>query len=144
MGSETNTRVFLDTNVVAALLRGDPRAQRLLAPEALARVQYCISPTVAMELVHVGSIKSDEDFARLSPQFAVLPESDLETVKRIGDRVRQFRNNLAHATDMINIATAEAADCQFFVTEDKNVASLEEAGGVRVLSVEAFVHEVLS
>jgi predicted nucleic acid-binding protein len=134
-------KVFLDTNVLASYLLGKPEAERLFDPDVAKRVQYIISPVVLQELLLVsdelGKKDNSEELNRLLSKYLTIKELDEETVKTSVQRIRQLRNRIVHANDLLNIQVA-ATTTDYFLTQDKVLLSLKDIGSVKVISPDQF------
>jgi putative PIN family toxin of toxin-antitoxin system len=134
-------RVFLDTNVLASYLLGEPEARRLFDRNITKRVQYIISPIVLQELLlisdELAKKERPDEISRLLSKYLTVKELDEDTLKASAERIKQLRNRLMHANDLINIQVA-ATTADFFVTQDKQLLGLKRVDSVEVISPERF------
>lgn len=138
-------RVFLDTNVLASYFLGKPEAQRLFDRDVTKRVQYIISPLVLQELLlisdELGKRERAEEINKLLSKYLTIEQLDEDSVKGSVERIRQLRNKIVHANDLLNIQVA-ATTADYFLTQDKDLLSLKEVGSAEVISPEQFFNLV--
>jgi predicted nucleic acid-binding protein len=134
-------RVFLDTNVLASYLLGDPEARRLFDRDITKRVQYIISPIVLQELLLISDElarkERPDEINRLLSKYLTIKELDEDTIKASAERIARLRNRLIHANDLLNIQVA-ATTADLFVTQDKQLLGLKRVDSVEVISPERF------
>jgi predicted nucleic acid-binding protein len=134
-------KVFLDTNVLASYFSGKPGARRLFDPDVTKRVQYIISPIVLQELLliseELGKNGSADEMKRLLSKYLTIKPLDEDIVQASAKRIRQLRNTILHANDLLNIEVA-AITADYFLTQDKNLLGLREIDSVELISPEQF------
>lgn len=134
-------KVFLDTSVLASYFSGKPEARRLFDRDVTKRVQYIISPVVLQELLliseELGKNGSSDKMKRLLSKYLTIKPFDVNTLQASAKRIRQLRNTIVHANDLLNIQVA-AASADYFLTQDKNLLRLREIDSVEVISPEQF------
>ena len=124
MQQQSNGRllVFLDTNVVAAYLRGESNSSRLFSDEVLSRVRFAINPIVLQELFFQAEThKHPEILDNLQAQVSVLP-LNFERAEDYLQHATTLRNRLAHSNDVLILSSA--AECDYLVTYDQALRSL--------------------
>lgn len=138
-------KVFLDTNVLASYFLGKPEAQRLFDRDVTKRVQYIISPLVLQEVLllseELAKKESVEEINKLLSKYLTIKQLDEDIVKESVQRIRQLRNKIVHANDLLNIQVA-ATSADYFLTQDKELLSLKEVGSAEVISPEQFFNLV--
>lgn len=111
--------VFLDTDVIAAYLRGEPSSSHLFSKEVLGKIHLAINSVVLQEVLFLG-----ETYNRTEILDAIQQEVDLlplnfnkaeEYLKQAAD----LRNRVAHSNDVLILSSA--ADCDYFVTYDQRL-----------------------
>jgi len=134
-------RVFLDSNVLASYFLGKPEAKRLFDRDVTKRVQYIISPLVLQELLlmsdELAKKENGEQINELLSKYLTVKELDEDTIRASVDRIKELRNRLVHANDLLNIQVA-AITSDFFVTKDKDLLSLKHVDSVEVITPERF------
>lgn len=134
-------RVFLDSNVLASYFSGKPEAKRLFDRDVTKRVQYIISPLVLQELLlmsdELAKKENGEQINELLSKYLTVKELDEDTIKASVERIKELRNRLVHANDLLNIQVA-ATTSDFFVTKDKDLLSLKHVDSVEVITPEKF------
>ena len=134
-------KVFLDTNVLASYLSGEQQARMLFEPRVTKRVQYIISPVVLQELLlisdELGKNGSSDEMKKLLSKYLTVKPFDLNTVEASAKRIRQLRNTVVHANDLLNIQVA-ATTADYFLTQDENLLRLKEIDSVELISPEQF------
>lgn len=114
--------VFLDTNVVAAYLRGESPSSRIFSQYVLKRVRLAINSIVLQELVFLGETrKHPEIIDKLQHEVKVLPVN-LEKAEEYLENAKNLRNRLAHSNDILILSSA--AECDYLVTYDQALMSL--------------------
>lgn len=81
--------------------------------------------------------ESPEQINKLLSKYLTVEELDDDTIKAAVERIRQLRNRLVHANDLLNIQVA-ADTADFFVTRDKDLLGLKQVDSVEVISPERF------
>ena len=134
-------RVFLDSNVLASYFLGEPDAKRLFDRDVTKRVQYIISPVVLQELLfmsdELAKKENGEQIDKLLSKYLTVKELDEDTITSSVERIKQLRNRLVHANDLLNIEIASTTS-DFFVTKDKDLLSLKHIDSVEVITPERF------
>lgn len=114
--------VFLDTNVVAAYLRGESPSSRLFSDEVLRRVNFAINPIVLQELFFLAEThKHPEILDNLQAFVSILP-LNFERSEEYLQQATTLRNRLAHSNDVLILSSA--AECDYLVTYDQALRSL--------------------
>ena len=124
MQQQSNGRllVFLDTNVVAAYLRGESPSSRLFSDEVLRRVNFAINPIVLQELFFLAEThKHPEILDNLQAFVSILP-LNFERSEEYLQQATTLRNRLAHSNDVLILSSA--AECDYLVTYDQALRSL--------------------
>ncbi|KYC43227.1 twitching motility protein PilT [Scytonema hofmannii PCC 7110] len=124
MQQQSNGRlcVFLDTNVLAAYLRGEPPISQIFSNEVLKRVRFAINPIVLQELFFLAEThKYPEILDNLQAEVSMLP-LNLERAEEYLQQANTLRNLLAHSNDILILSSA--ADCDYLVTYDRALRSL--------------------
>jgi predicted nucleic acid-binding protein len=130
-------KVFLDTNILTSYFSGKPEARRLFDRDVTKRVQYIISPLVLQELLISEEFGRSDEMKRLLSKYLTIKPLDEGTVQASAKRIRQLRNTIVHANDILNYQVA-ATTADYFLTQDKNVHSLKETDSVEVISLDQF------
>ena len=66
--------VFLDTNVIRAILQGQKPAINLLSEQVLRKVRFAVNPIVLQELLHLAEAQEHPDlFNSLQSNWEILP-----------------------------------------------------------------------
>jgi predicted nucleic acid-binding protein len=114
--------VFLDTNVVAAYLRGESPSSQLFSSEMLKKVHLAINPIVLQELFFLTeSHKHPETLDELQKEITILP-LNLEKAEEYLEQATTLRNRIAHSNDVLILSSA--AECDYLVTYDQALRSL--------------------
>lgn len=114
--------VFLDTNVLAAYLRGESPSSNLFSQEILKQVRLAINPVVLQELVFLTEThKNPELLNELQEDVDVIPVN-LEKAEEYLQYAANLRNRIAHSNDILILSSA--AECDYLVTYDKALRSL--------------------
>ncbi|WP_236140881.1 type II toxin-antitoxin system VapC family toxin [Nostoc sp. CMAA1605] len=115
--SNSRPLIFLDTNVVAAYLRGESPSSNLFSQEILKKVRLAINPIVLQELFSLTDTrKHPEALEELQQEVSVLP-LNLEKAEEYLKNASSLRNHLAHSNDVLILSSA--ADCDYLVTYDQ-------------------------
>ena len=130
-------KVFLDTNILTSYFSGKTEARRLFDRDVTKRVQYIISPLVLQELLISEEFGRPDEIKRLLSKHLTIKPLDEGTVQASAKKIRQLRNTIVHANDILNYQVA-ATTADYFLTQDKNVHSLKEIDSVEVISLEQF------
>lgn len=114
--------VFLDTNVVAAYLRGESPSSYLFSNEILGKVRFAINPIVLQELFFLAEIRKHPEIVdELQEEVSVLP-LNLEKAEEYLKHASNLRNRIAHSNDVLILSSA--AECDYLVTYDQALRSL--------------------
>ncbi len=117
--------VFLDTNVVAAYLRGEPPSSRLFSDEVLKKVHFAINPIVLQELFFLAETRAHPEILdNLQEEVSVLP-LNFERAEEYLQQATTLRNRLAHSNDVLILSSA--AECDYLVTYDQSLRSLSNS-----------------
>jgi predicted nucleic acid-binding protein len=109
--------VFLDTNVVAAYLRGEPPSSHLFSNEVLKKVRFAINPVVLQEIFFLAETrKHPEILQELQEEVSVLP-LNFEKAEEYLKYAASLRNRIAHSNDVLILSSA--AECDYLVTYDQ-------------------------
>jgi len=109
--------VFLDTNVIAAYLRGESPSSEIFSPAVLKQVRLAINPVVLQELFFlVESSKNPEILDELQEEVNVIPVN-LQKAEEYLKYAADLRNRIAHSNDVLILSSA--AECDYLVTYDK-------------------------
>lgn len=108
--------VFLDTNVVAAYLRGESPSADLFSPELVSKIRLAINPIVLQELFFLAKErKYSEKLNEVQQEVSVLPVN-LSKVEEYLQDASSLRDRIAHSNDVLILSSA--AECDYFVTYD--------------------------
>lgn len=114
--------VFLDTNVVAAYLRGESPSSRIFSQDMLKKVRLAINSIVLQEIFFLGETrKHPEIIDKLQHEVKVLPVN-LEKAEEYLENANNLRNRLAHSNDILILSSA--AECDYLVTYNQALMSL--------------------
>ncbi|MBD2168936.1 PIN domain-containing protein [Calothrix membranacea FACHB-236] len=113
---------FLDTNVVAAYLRGELPSSHLFSGEVLGKVNLAINPIVLQELFFLAETRNHPEMLKeLQEEVSVLP-LNLEKAEEYLKQASNLRNRIAHSNDILILSSA--AECDYLVTYDQALRSL--------------------
>ncbi len=118
--------VFLDTNVIAAYLRGESPSSHLFSKEVLAKVRLAINPIVLQELLFSPEAHQyPQMLNEIQEEVSILPVNlrNRGIFKR--DFATNLRNRLAHSNDVLILSSA--AECDYLVTYDQALMSLSNS-----------------
>lgn len=114
--------VFLDTDVVAAYLRGESPSSHLFSSEMLGKVRLAINPIVLQELFFRAETREHPEIIdELQEEVSVLP-LNLEKAEEYLKHTANVRDRIAHSNDVLILSSA--ADCDYLVTYDQALRSL--------------------
>jgi predicted nucleic acid-binding protein len=134
------SKVFLDTKVLIAYLRGDRNLFGLFAPAVMQEIRYVISPIVLQELfLAADAALYGEDLDRLASRLEVIPVEVVKS-KELLTRPRSLRNQVAHANDFLILGSAQ--NCDYLLTYDLDLRRLGKHAFVHVLPPEDFLQEL--
>lgn len=109
--------VFLDTNVVASYLRGEPSSSHLFSSEIIEKVHLAINPIVLQELFFLAETrKHPEILDEIQQEVRLLP-LNFEKVEEYLKQAANLRNRIAHSNDVLILSSA--AGCDYLVTYDQ-------------------------
>lgn len=109
--------VFLDTNVLASYLRGEPPSSYLFTNEILEKVHLAINPIVLQELFFLAETrKHPEIFDEIQKGVRLLP-LNFEKAEEYLKNAANLRNRIAHSNDVLILSSA--ANCDYLVTYDQ-------------------------
>ncbi len=109
--------VFLDTNVLASYLRGEPASSYLFSDEILKRVNLAINSIVLQELFFLAETrKHPEIFDEIQKGVSLLP-LNFEKAEEYLENAANLRNRIAHSNDVLILSSA--ANCDYLVTYDQ-------------------------
>lgn len=109
--------VFLDTNVVASYLRGEPPSSHLFSNEIIEKVHLAINPIVLQELFFLAETrKHPEILDEIQQEVRLLP-LNFEKAEEYLKQATNLRNRIAHSNDVLILSSA--ADCDYLVTYDQ-------------------------
>lgn len=109
--------VFLDTNVVASYLRGDPSSSYIFSDEIIEKVHLAINPIVLQELFFLGEARNHPGALDEIQQEVRLLPLNLEKAEEYLKSATTLRNRVAHSNDVLILSSA--SDCDYLVTYDK-------------------------
>lgn len=138
--SDKRLRVFLDTSVLLAALRGVPGASALFRPEPEEAASYVVSPVVTQELLLSSEnpeIKAHVD--ELIRHVEVLG-AEAPVIPDLLTDIRKVRNQSVHTNDLLILG--DARNCDRLLTYDKSLIILGPAVGVAASTPEAFLAEL--
>ncbi len=117
--------VFLDTNVIAAYLRGESPSSHLFSKEVLAKVRLAINPIVLQELLFSPEAHQyPQMLNEIQEEVSILPVNLEKTEEYLKDATN-LRNRLAHSNDVLILSSA--AECDYLVTYDQALMSLSNS-----------------
>lgn len=123
--SQERPLVFVDTNVVAAYLRGEPPSSHIFSHEMLEKVRLAINPIVLQELFFLAeSRKHPEIIQEIQEEVNVLP-INLDKAKEYLQQAASLRNHITHSNDVLILSSA--AECDYLVTYDKALKFLSSS-----------------
>ena len=108
--------VFLDTNVVASYLTGEPSSSQLFSSEILGRIHAAVNPTVMQELLLLSEVREHPDMLdEIEQELSILP-LNLDKADEYLKQATSLRNRIAHSNDILILSSA--SDCDYLVTYD--------------------------
>lgn len=114
--------VFIDTNVVAAYLRGESSSSHLFSDEILRKVHFAINPIVLQELLFIAETrKHPEILNAVQKQFRLLP-INLDKADEYLKYAVDLRNKIPHSNDILILSSA--VECDYLVTYDLALKAL--------------------
>lgn len=137
--------VFLDTNVVASYLTGEPSSSQLFSREILGRIHAAINPIVMQELFFLADAREHPEMLdEIEQELSILP-LNLEKADEYLKQATTLRNRIAHSNDILILSSA--SDCDYLVTYDlalgKTLSSLS-AGKTKVVTPEQLISQLKS
>ena len=109
--------VFLDTNVVASYLRGEPHSSQLFSDEMVSKVRLAIDPIVLQALSFLDETRAHPEVLDEIQQDVRLLPLNLEKAEEYLNPAINLRDRVAHSNDVLILSSA--SDCDYFVTYDK-------------------------
>ncbi len=138
--SSPKIRAFLDTNVLLQYLRGKPELQRMFTPDVEDKVTFAVNPVVLQELLLAGgSAREQIDLAKIAAHLEVLSAEALGSPE-ILRRLRELRNNAAHANDLMILASSR--HCDVLLTYDRDLLALGKIAEVESETPEEFLEDL--
>jgi len=126
-------KAFLDTSVLARLLSGEQQLLPLFSQETLSLVTYVVNPIVYQELLLLGERTTQQiDWDELRQKIDVVPVSLAAVDTRILRELKRLRNLAVHSNDVLQIGSARAAGCDYFLTYDKALMAAFEGKPVAI------------
>lgn len=143
--SDGKPSVFLDTNVVASYLAGEPSSSQLFSSEILARIHAAINPIVMQELLFLAESREHPDtLEEFEQEVSILP-LNLEKAEAYIKQAKTLRNQIAHSNDILILSSA--SDCDYLVTYDlalgKTLSDLS-IGKTKVVTPEQLISHLKS
>jgi predicted nucleic acid-binding protein len=134
------TTAFLDSNVIIEFLRGRDPSTHLFAEDVRSRLQLAINPIVLQELFALDEIRRKPELLdKLLSELTVLPV-DFAYSARLLDAASALRNRIAHSNDLLIFGSA--ADCDYFVTYDRDFAAIPSSGKPKVVTPAQLLKEL--
>ncbi|HEX7154358.1 MAG TPA: PIN domain-containing protein [Thermoanaerobaculia bacterium] len=138
--AQPKIRAFLDTNVLLEYLRGKPELQGLFTPEVEARVSFAVNPVVLQEfMLASGRVQPDVDLATIASHLEVLAAEAFTPSERL-QRLRPVRNFVAHANDLMILASSR--HCDVLLTYDVKLRELGESAEIEAETPEEFLEDL--
>lgn len=109
--------VFLDTNVVAAYLRGESPSSELFSDEILEKVHLAINSIVLQELFFLAETHQHPEIINEIQQEVSLLPLNFEKAEEYLKYAANLRNQIAHSNDVLILSSA--AECDYLVTYDQ-------------------------
>jgi predicted nucleic acid-binding protein len=136
-------RAFLDTDILLGYYGGDEEIARLFDPSMLQKTHYSISPIVIQELI----LRLDEsnkrwvDLDKLTRMVEVVSNKDMidETNRSTELEFLRSTDTKLHVNDYLNLFAARRNHCDFFVTNDEKLLSLDRIKALRLVTPHAFL-----
>ena len=135
--------VFLDTNVVAAYLRGEPPSSHLFSNEILGKVRLAINPIVLQELFFLAETRKHPEILNAIQEEVSLLPLNLEKAEEYLKYAANLRNRVAHSNDVLILSSA--AECDYLVTYDqalRNTLSLLSSSKPQVVTPEQLLSQL--
>jgi predicted nucleic acid-binding protein len=131
--SHKRPTLFLDSNVLVAMVRGDPAAVRLTSEEVLNKVQLAVDPVVLSEFLRFTARGDDvSTVSKVEQHWKVLPAPTLPS-EDLKQQARSLRNRLVHSNDLLVFLSA--SQCEYLVTYDRDLQELSvQLGRPRALT----------
>jgi predicted nucleic acid-binding protein len=132
-------RVFLDTSVITAILRGQGAAPRLLSEDVTRRVQFAVNPIVLQELLHLPDARANSELLEaIRRNWQILP-IDEEAFSAFLRDAQALRNRAIHSNDLLILGSA--AECDYLVTYDRDLMLVASDRPI-ILTPEQFLDEL--
>lgn len=131
---------FLDSNVIVKYLRGERPSARLFDQAVRAKVRLAINPIVLQEIFAIAEVRRRPELLdSLQRDLAVLPV-DFARSADVLERASGLRNRIAHSNDILIFGSA--VDCDYFVTYDRDFATIATGDRPKVVTPEQLVDEL--
>lgn len=138
--AQPKIRAFLDTNVLLEYLRGKPELQQLFTPAVEQRVSFAVNPVVLQELMLAsGTGEGGIDLGAIANHLEVLAAEAFTSAEAL-QRLRQARNHIAHANDLMILASSR--HCDVLLTYDKKLRELGESAEIDAETPEQFLEDL--
>ena len=132
--------VFLDTSVLLAYLQ-EKGAAHLFDPPVVSRARYAIDPIVLQEVFLTADQRLRPELTEMIKDRVRVLSIDPEKTRDVLQRVRGLRNRIAHSNEAVVLASA--SDCDYLLTEDRELARLQEGKKPEILTAEQFLARVM-
>lgn len=136
--ADKKLKVFLDTNVLLAALRGNSDANALFEPGSERAASYVVDPVVLQELL-LAAQGTTTDLDKIIQHVHVLDTEAPLSSERVAE-IRALRNRLVHANELLILGAAR--DCDILLTYDKELLRLGDAAGVVTKTPKSFLVEL--
>lgn len=128
--TQRQVTVFLDTNVILQYQNG--KLKELFEKFALSRFRYVINSVVLQEIILSYNKKDkNSDLSKITEYTTVIP-LDSEKTNEFIDHAKKIRNRFVHSNDLLILGSA--ADCDYLVTDDKNLLSNWNSNRPKIIS----------
>lgn len=131
-------KVFLDTNVLLAALRGDESVNALFGPEPESAASYIIDSVVLQEVL-LAAQGAGDDLGEIIKHVHVL-DTEAPLSPEVAAEIRVVRNRFVHANELIILGAARS--CDILVTYDQDLLSIGDEVGVTTKTPEGFLAEL--
>jgi predicted nucleic acid-binding protein len=134
-------RVFLDTNVLLEYIRGKAELRQLFSAQVRERAAFAINGIVLQELLLArDNIEGGLDLTAVVPYLEVVGAGvDLSSPDTQAE-LRELRNRVMHANDVLILAGARS--CDVLLTYDQDLLKIGETAAVRSETPEEFLDEL--
>jgi len=137
--------VFLDTNVVASYLRGEPLSSHLFSDEMIGKVHLAINPIVLQELFFMAETREHPGVIDEIQQGVRLLPLNFEKAEEYLKKSTNLRDRIAHSNDILILSSA--SDCDYLVTYDmalKNTLTSLSSEKPEVVTPEQLISQLTS